>query len=263
MTELSTTMAKLSGIQKAVESVMNENVSRARGRGEVLTRANFQPDLVEHYFTQAAALVDKLKKLLPGLYGDFQTINTEPETEMAPSGPEQKVVWHYSRRQTEKLVRDIEQIFELRANSELEQPKIESQRRVFISHGQSDEWRKVQPFIEKDVKLQTIELAQEPNAGRTIIEKLIDNSIRCDSAVIVMTGDDFTKEEEARVRENVMHEIGFFQGSYGRKKVILLHEEGVNIPSNLSGVAYIPFPKDNIEAGFHVLQRELKAIYNL
>jgi hypothetical protein len=45
--------------------------------------------------------------------------------------------------------------------------------------------------------------------------------------------------------------------------VILLHEEGVNIPTNLSGVAYVPYPKDNIEAGFHVLQRELKALYNL
>ena len=64
-------------------------------------------------------------------------------------------------------------------------------------------------------------MAQEPNAGRTIIEKLIDNAGRCDSAVIIMTGDDFTQEEEARVRENVMHEIGFFQGFYGRNFVIL------------------------------------------
>ena len=78
-----------------------------------------------------------------------------------------------------------------------------------------------------------------------------------------MTGDDFTQTDEARVRENRMHEIGFFQGFYGRTFVILLHEEGVNIPTNLSGVAYVPFPKDNIEASFHVLQRELKAIYKL
>jgi hypothetical protein len=28
-------------------------------------------------------------------------------------------------------------------------------------------------------------------------------------------------------------------------------------------VAYVPFPKGNIEAGFHVLQRELKAIYKI
>jgi len=263
MNEISTTMAKLSGIQKALVSVMNENVSNARGRGEVLTRSNFDPELVQHYFSQAAILLVTLKELLPDLYSDFQAIKIEPETEMAPSGPEQKIVWYFSRHQTEKLSRDLDQIFELRANSELEQPKKESPRRVFISHGRSNEWRKVQPFIEKDVELPTIELAQEPNAGRTIIEKLIENADRCDSTVIIMTGDDYTKEEEARVRENVMHEIGFFQGFYGRNFVILLHEDGVNIPSNLSGVAYIPFPKDSIETGFHVLQRELKAIYKL
>ena len=58
-----------------------------------------------------------------------------------------------------------------------------------------------------------------------------------------------------------MHEIGFFQGRYDRTGVVLMHEDGVNIPTNLSGVAYIPFPNGNIEAGFHVLQRELNAIY--
>ena len=45
--------------------------------------------------------------------------------------------------------------------------------------------------------------------------------------------------------------------------MILLHEEGVNIPTNLSGVAYVPFPKDSIDTSFHVLQREIKAIYKL
>lgn len=211
MTELSNAMAKLSGVRKALISAKDENVRRNRGRGEVLTRDYFSPDQVQHYFTQAENHLENLKRLLPDLYNDFQTIKTEPETEMAPVGREQKVVWNFSRSQVEKLVRDIDQIFEIRANSELEQPKQEVLRRVFISHGHSNDWRKVQPFIEKDVELPTIELAQEPNAGRTIIEKLIDNAKRCDSAVIVMTGDDFTQEEAARVRENVMHEIGFFK----------------------------------------------------
>jgi predicted nucleotide-binding protein len=77
-----------------------------------------------------------------------------------------------------------------------------------------------------------------------------------------MTGDDADNGGEARVRENVMHEIELFQGRYGRRSVVLLHEEGVNIPSNLGGVVYIPFPKGSVESGFHVLQRELKAIYS-
>jgi len=80
---------------------------------------------------------------------------------------------------------DIDQVFEIRANSELEQPKHEAVRRVFITHGRSNAWRAVQAFIEKDVRLPTIELAQEPNLGRTIIEKLVDNATLCDSAVIV------------------------------------------------------------------------------
>lgn len=263
MTEIGIVMAKLSGIRKAIVTVMGENVSRNRSRGVVLTRSNFPPDMVRHYFEQAFAQLTALKNLLPELYGDFQEIKIEPEIEM--SSPESSVLpsVHYSRSQAERLVRDIDQIFEIRANSELAQPKEPSIQRVFISHGRSSDWHRVQPFIEKDVGIPTLELAQEPNLGRTIIEKLIDNSVLCSCAIIVMTGDDVSKEDEARVRENVMHEIGFFQGRYGRNSVVLLHEDGVNIPSNLIGVAYIPFPKGSISSGFHVLQRELKAIYKL
>ncbi len=50
---------------------------------------------------------------------------------------------HYSRAQVERLVRDIDQVFELRTNSEVAQPKAEpedSERRVFISHGRSQDW---------------------------------------------------------------------------------------------------------------------------
>jgi predicted nucleotide-binding protein len=263
MADISTAMAKLSGIRKALTSAAIENVSRNRGAGEVKTRATFSPDHVQHYFTQAASHLDALRALLPDLYADFQVINTGPETEMAPTGTEQRGAKHFSRAQVERLIRDIDQIFEVRANSELEQPKKQSLGRVFVSHGRSNDWRAVQSFIEKDVGLSTLELAQEPNMGRTIIEKLIDGAGRCDSAVIVMTGDDTAKPDEARVRENVMHEIGYFQGVYGRTGVVLLHEEGVNIPTNLSGVAYVPFPREDIEAAFHVLQRELKAIYKL
>lgn len=261
MSQTPNLMAKLSGIRKALVAAMNENVSRNRSGGDVLTRSNFSPDQVEHYFTQAANHVDALKTLLPDLYGDFQNIETKPALAMADPAPNAPAPMHFSRAQVERLVRDIDQVFEIRANSELETPKPTAPQRVFISHGRSNDWRAVQPFIERDVDILTIELAQEPNLGRTIIEKFIDNADRCDSAVIVMTGDDVSKENETRVRENVMHEIGFFQGRYGRNAVILLHEEGVNIPNNLAGVAYIPFPKGSIESGFHVLQRELNAIY--
>ena len=259
--QISNVLAKLSGIRKALLAAMNENVSRARSRGEVLTRSHFSPDDAEHYFVQAASHIESLRKLLPDLYGDFHAIETKPTLKMAETSPGVSSPDRYSRPQVERLVRDIDQVFEIRANSELQAPRRDARGRVFISHGHSSDWRAVQAYIEKDVGLLTLELAQEPNLGRTIIEKLVDNADRCDSAVIVMTGDDIANGDEPRVRENVMHEIGFFQGRFGRTFVVLLHEEGVNVPVNLSGVAYIPFPRGTIEAGFHVLQRELKAIY--
>ena len=75
-----------------------------------------------------------------------------------------------------------------------------------------------------------------------------------------MTGDDITTEGEVRARENVMHEIGFFQGKYGLCNVVLLHEDGVNIPSNIHGIVYIGFPKDTCEATLGALTRELKVL---
>lgn len=261
MTKISIILAKLAGIRTAVISLINENVSRGRSKGEVLTRSYFEPEIIKHYFEGTSTNVEALKAELLGYFEDFQQIDVAPDTPMASTGEDDPGRRHYSRRQAERLVRDIDQIFEIRANSELAAPAQPALRRVFVTHGHSSDWREVQAFIEKDAGLATIELAQEPNRGLTLIEKLLENASRCDSAVIVMTGDDVINVDEVRARENVIHELGFFQGKYGRGKVIMLHEEGVNIPTNLAGVAYIPYPKRTIASALYVLQRELKAIY--
>lgn len=264
MNELAIVMAKLSGIRQSVDSLLSENVSRGRDNGQVLTRTNYAPDLVGHHVAQASRLLGKLKELLPELYGDFRAASLAPEMQMTAPGPNLPVPMHFSRAQMTGLVRLIDQIFEVRANSELAQPaRTSAPRCVFVTHGRSPDWRVVQAFIEKDVGLKTVELAQEPNLGRTIAEKLEAGAAMCDSAVIVMTGDDIANDGEVRVRENVMHEIGYFHGRYGRRNVVLLHEDGVHTPTNLAGIAYVPFPKSLIEAGFHVLQRELKVLYEL
>jgi|GEM_PF-4836550 len=140
---------------------------------------------------------------------------------------------------------------------------IEFPRRVFITHGQGAIWREVADFVEKECnpKLPFLELASRPNTGRTVIEKLDEEASHCSFAVVVMTGDDITVDGEARARENVIHEIGFFQGRYGRRRVCLLHEEGVNIPSNLNGVVYCSFPKGKMSAAFIELQRDLAAAF--
>lgn len=179
--------------------------------------------------------------------------------------PDKAVKGQYLReKHLERIAREIDAVFEIRAASapasRYASGPAETQT-VFISHGRATDWREVQAYIEKDVRLETRELAQEPNGGDTVGAKLDRVAAVCDSAVIVMTGDDLDSEGLARARENVMHEIGYFQGRLGAKRVCLLHEEGVSIPSNLAGIVYVPFPKGHIAAALATVRRELDAIY--
>ena len=56
-----------------------------------------------------------------------------------------------------------------------------------------------------------------------MVEKLeATEAEKCNKAVILLTKDDEMADGSMRSRQNVIHEIGFFQGKYGRKNVILL-----------------------------------------
>jgi hypothetical protein len=206
------------------------------------------------YFERYAAIRDDLKNQIPELYYDLPT----------RALPEDDADRDFKRDEMTCLLRDMEYIFEVRANSEIggqeiNETTVDRPSRVFISHGRSSDWREVQAYIEKDLKTPTLELAQEPNRGRTVLQKLNDESKTCSFAVVVMTGDDAVDTGAPRARENVLHEIGYFQGKLGLANVCLLHEEGTSIPSNIHGLVYIPFPKGLISATYGVLARELKA----
>lgn len=251
-------MAKLAAILKSLKSALDENVHRSLDGTHVQLRATFPVDDVLSYFQQAAGQLENLKSLMPDLYSDFPAIYQNPK-----SSPGSNEIY-FTRAQVQRLCRDIEQIIEIRSNSQhAPTDAMAVPRRVFLTHGRAKDWYEVQAHIEKDLKLETLELSQEPSMGQTIIEKLEANSENCDSAVIVMSGDDKDDAGQARARENVIHEIGYFQAAYGRHRIILLHEEAVSVPSNLSGIVYVPYPKDKVDASFGVLDRELKAIYRI
>ncbi|MNQ69236.1 putative nucleotide-binding protein containing TIR-like domain protein [compost metagenome] len=62
---------------------------------------------------------------------------------------------------------------------------------------------------------------------------------------------------DARARQNVIFELGFFAGKLGRGRVCLLRKGQVEIPSDLFGVIYTDM--DSAEAWKMKLVRELKA----
>jgi len=233
--------AKFAGLQTNLKQII-WNDGRAGG------------SVLEPLFILYQKCTIELKALLPELYSDL------PEQQIpVPLGIGLKGEAIYSLHQAAPIIQSINYILEVRTYHRLGEKRDNEGRpkRIFISHGRSKEWHKVQAFIEKVIQLPTIELAQQPILGRTVLQKLNDEANRCGYAVVVMTGDDQIGDE-VRARENVLHEIGYFQGKYGLHNIIILHEEGVNIPSNIDGLVYIPFPKDTIEATFGAIVQELK-----
>lgn len=262
MDKVAIAMAKLAGVLSAIVDLLKPVVVRA---SMAENKFGFDASEAAQYFSSANAQISVLRKALPDLFDDFPDLEINPSLEIAGAGQQRAA---FSRAQLEGLCRAIRQVFEIRANSNLGEIMPNgtkaAKRKVFISHGRSRDWLEVQIYILRDLEdlqLQTSELAQEPSRGMTIIEKLEAEAENCDSAVIVMSGDDKDENEKLRTRENVMHEIGYFQALYGRANVVLLHEDGVSVPTNLAGIVYSPYPKDRISASFALLARELKAMY--
>jgi hypothetical protein len=115
--------------------------------------------------------------------------------------------------------------------------------KVFIVHGHDDAALEgLARFLEK-LKLEVIILKEQPNQGRTIIEKFEQSSSEVGFAVVLMTPDDIgaavsASEQNSRARQNVVFELGYFVGKLGRGCVCLLKKGAVEIPSDLFGVVY-------------------------
>jgi len=82
---------------------------------------------------------------------------------------------------------------------------------------------------------------------RDVLEKMMN---KVSFAILVMTGEDEVEGGKMRARQNVVHELGLFQGHLGFTKAIVLLEDGTEAFSNLSGVQQIRYGKENIKETF-------------
>lgn len=124
--------------------------------------------------------------------------------------------------------------------------KTTNKNKVFIVHGHNETIKeKVARLLEK-LNLEPIILHEQTNNGNTIIEKFEEHSNSVNFAIILLTADDEGKANKEdnykpRARQNVFFEMGYFYGKLGRNKVFLLKENGVEDPSDLSGIIYTPY----------------------
>ena len=115
--------------------------------------------------------------------------------------------------------------------------------RVFVIHGRDHGTRDTVAGFLRKLGLEPVILEEQPDRGLTVIEKFEENA-RGDFVVALLTPDDVggpnADELKPRARQNVIFELGYFVGKFGRDKVRALMKEDLEIPSDYSGVLYIP-----------------------
>lgn len=118
---------------------------------------------------------------------------------------------------------------------------------VFVSHGRNAAIKKiVSEFVQKQ-NFKPILYKNDSIIGDTIVENLEKLTNQCSYAIVIMTKEDFQINNNVRTRQNVIHELGWCQALYGRKHVLILVEEGTELPSNIDGISHKRFNNENIE----------------
>ena len=115
---------------------------------------------------------------------------------------------------------------------------------TFIVHGHNEALKLgLKNYIQNTLKFkEPIILDEQPSSGRSIFEKFEEYAKKCDLVFVLLTPDDrWECSGERRARQNVILELGYFLGKFGRKsgRVILLYQGELDIPSDIAGIIYI------------------------
>ena len=133
--------------------------------------------------------------------------------------------------------------------------------RVFVVHGQDGDTRnKIVSFL-KEVGLHPIVLHEQPNMGRHLLTKFIEEAELVTFAVVLMTDDDIGGPrggpQHCRARQNVILELGYFLAHLSQRRVCAMKTPGVETPSDFDGIVYITI--DETEQWKAELLREVRA----
>ena len=132
---------------------------------------------------------------------------------------------------------------------------------VFLIHGHGKaEVREFKELMEKNFNITPIILSEKPNRGKTIIEQIELYGMRSAFAFSIFTPDDWVKRNEDeyfQARPNVLFELGWFCGRYGREKVRIIKKKGTKLPSDLGGLITINY-NENIDEVFLRIKEELE-----
>lgn len=138
-----------------------------------------------------------------------------------------------------------------------------SSDRIFLVHGHDlDALLQTENMLLR-WRLTPVILRDQPNEGKTVIEKIEDNS-DVQYAIVLMTPDDVCgPDEPPRARQNVVFEWGYLMARLGRNRVACLRKDSTEIPSDLHGIVRIDFSGSAKNAETELRRELLKAGFTI
>lgn len=231
---MSTTNNAITHLQNLIRDVDLMTYNTKQQRPHLISRAEM---ILRKCFGEANEYTTKLKKL------GFIPTNTNPTTlnYMSKFNSGKNNFIALLNLAVEELNIDIPQTVSQKDRADSIPGQIDN-KSIFIVHGHD---RATQQSLARTIEklgLIPIILGEQANQGTTIIEKFEKHST-AGFAVVLLTGDDEGKVKghnhlNARARQNVILELGFFMGKLGRDRVLPLYVDGVELPSDMHGVVY-------------------------
>lgn len=133
--------------------------------------------------------------------------------------------------------------------------------RVFIVHGHNTGiLLELKEILKTNYKLDPIILNDESDEGNTVIEKFEKYGRYSSFAFVIVTPDDWVENKKKKYfqsRPNVLFELGWFCGRYGRDKVRILRQKDTPLPSDLNGIVTIDF-NEKLEEVFRRIGKDLE-----
>jgi predicted nucleotide-binding protein len=141
--------------------------------------------------------------------------------------------------------------------------------RPFIVHGH-DETAKLalKNYLQNILGLpEPLILHEQASHGRLLLEKFEYYAAEAQLVFVLLTPDDLPavghepNTEKRRARQNVIFELGYFLAILRRSsgRVLILHKGQLDLPSDISGLAYIDI-SGGIEAAGEPIRRELRDV---
>lgn len=179
------------------------------------------------------------------------------------AGDRQFLTFPAALRTVTSRIHDSEERIDMTMTPKKRPESVDSRHKVFIVHGKNDQAKSEVALLIQNLGLQYVVLADEPGQGQGIMEKL-ERFTGVDYVVAILTADDIgapksnPKDLKPRARQNVIFELGFFVAALGRKYHAVLYENGVELPSDYTGINYIPLDPNG--AWKTRLAREIQAV---